>query len=91
MIALHHGTAPAFAGMVIDNFDEMLAQSSKQSLVYGIAVHTFLIGQSFRLRNFRRAPEHIVRHRDQVWIATSGAIPQHFIDHAPIRPETDYT
>lgn len=25
MITLHHGTAPAFADMVIDNFDEMLA------------------------------------------------------------------
>jgi allantoinase len=86
MIALHHGTAPAFADMVIDNFDEMLAQSSKQSLVYGIAIHTFLIGQPFRLRHFRRAMEHIARHRDRVWIATSGAIAQHFIQHAPIRP-----
>ena len=86
MIALHHGTAPAFADMVIDNFDEMLAQSSKQSLVYGIAVHAFLIGQPFRLRHFRRALEHIAKHRDKVWIATTGAIAQHFIDHAPIRP-----
>jgi allantoinase len=87
MIALHHGTAPAFADMIIDNFDEMLAQSARQSVVYGISVHTFLIGQPFRLRHFRRALEHIARHRDRVWIATSGAIAQHFTDHAPIRPE----
>ena len=86
MIALHHGTAPAFADMVIDNFDEMLEQSKSQSLVYGIAIHAFLIGQPFRLRHFRRALEHIAKHRDKVWIATSGDIAQHFIDHAPIKP-----
>ena len=86
MIALHHGTAPAFADMVINNFNEMLEQSKKQSLVYGIAIHAFLIGQPFRLRHFRRALEHIAEHRDKVWITTSGDIAQHFIDRAPIKP-----
>ncbi len=84
MIALHHGTAPAFADMVIDNFDEMLEQSKRQSLVYGIAIHAFLIGQPFRLRHFRRALEHIAKHRDKVWIATSGEIAQHYMDIAPV-------
>ena len=86
MIALHHGTAPAFADMVINNFNEMLEQSKKQSLIYGIAIHAFLIGQPFRLRHFRRALEHIAEHRDKVWITTSGDIAQHFIDRAPIKP-----
>jgi hypothetical protein len=65
MIALHHGTAPAFADMVIDNFDEMLAQSRKQPLVYGIALHDFLLGQPYRLKHLRRALDHIRRHADK--------------------------
>jgi len=80
MIALHHGTAPAFADMVVDNFDEMLRQSEKQSLVYGVSIHTFLLGQPFRIARFRRALEHIVRHRDRVWFTTPGEIARHYID-----------
>ena len=86
MIALHHGTAPAFADTIIDNFDEMLEQSVGQPLVYGIALHAFLVGQPFRLRHLRRALEHVCRHRDRVWFATTGQIAQHFADHAPIKP-----
>lgn len=33
MIAIHHGTAPAFAQMIMDNFDEMLDHSRSQPLV----------------------------------------------------------
>lgn len=78
-IALHHGSAADFADMIIDNFDEMLAQSRQQSLVFGISIHAFLIGQPFRLRHFRRALEHIARHRDRIWLTTTGAIADHFI------------
>jgi hypothetical protein len=87
MICLHHGTAPAFGDMIIDNFDEMLRQSANQSLVYGIALHAFIAGQPFRMVHLRRALEHICDRRDRVWFATTGTIAQHFIDHAPIRPE----
>lgn len=79
MIALHHGTAPAFADMVVDNFDEMLRQSEKQALVYGVSIHTFLLGQPFRITQLRRALQHLVGHRDQVWFTTPGEIAQHFI------------
>ncbi|MCI3206512.1 MULTISPECIES: polysaccharide deacetylase family protein [Pandoraea] len=78
-IALHHSSAADFTDMVIDNFDEMLSQSEQQSLVFGISIHAFLIGQPFRLRHFRRALEHIVRHRDRIWLTTTGAIADHFI------------
>jgi allantoinase len=77
-IALHHGSAQAFADAVIDNFDEMLDQSRSQSLVFGISIHTFLIGQPFRLRHFRRAMEHIAAHRDDVWLATTGEIAENY-------------
>jgi allantoinase len=86
MIALHHGTAPAFADTIIDTFDEMLAQSAEQPLVYGIALHAFLVGHPFRLRHLRRALEHVGRHREGVWLATTGQIAQHFAEHAPIKP-----
>jgi peptidoglycan/xylan/chitin deacetylase (PgdA/CDA1 family) len=86
VIALHHGTGPAFADTIIDTFDEMLAQSAGQPLVYGIALHAFLVGQPFRLRHLRRALEHIVRQPDRIWLATTGQIAAHFTTHAPIKP-----
>jgi allantoinase len=87
MICLHHGTAPAFGDMIIDNFDEMLRQSAKQPLVYGVALHAFIAGQPFRIVHLRRALEHLCRARDRVWFASTGAIAAHFAAHAPIEPE----
>ena len=78
MIALHHGTAPAFAEMVIDTLDEMIEQSVRQPLVCGITVHTFIVGQPFRLRRFRAALEHIAGHADRIWLATPGEIAAHY-------------
>jgi hypothetical protein len=86
MIAIHHGTATAFADMIVDTFDEMLAQSAGPSLVYGIALHAFLVGQPYRLRHLRRALEHIARHRNRVWLATTGQIAGHFAERVPIKP-----
>ncbi len=78
---LSHGTAPAFAQMIMDNFDEMLEHSRSQPLVFGIALHAFLVGQPFRLRYLRRALEHVVSHRQEIWLATSGAIARSFAEH----------
>jgi hypothetical protein len=64
--------------MIIDQFDEMLEQSRTQPLVMGIALHAMIAGQPFRLRQLRRAFEHLARHREAVWITTAGAIAQHF-------------
>ncbi len=35
-------------------------------------MHPFIIGQPFRLRAFRDAIRHIVRHCDRLWITTPG-------------------
>jgi allantoinase len=86
MIALHHGTAAAFADMVIDNFDEMLRQSRKQAPVYGVALHAFLLGQPYRLKHLRRALEHLCRHADEAWLTTTGAIAEYFAEHVAKRP-----
>ena len=83
MIALHHGTAEAFADMIIANHDEMLRQSHRQPLVYGIALHAFIMGQPFRIKALRRAFEHITRPNETTWFATTGAIADHFVAHGP--------
>ena len=67
-----------FSGMIIDQFDEMLEQSRQQPLVMGIALHSMIVGQPFRLRQLRRAFEHLDRHRDDCWLCTAGDIARAF-------------
>jgi len=83
MIALHHGTAEAFADVIVANFDEMQRQSRRQSLVYGIALHAFIMGQPFRIQALRRAFEHLRKADEGTWFATTGAIADHFIATVP--------
>jgi len=77
-IVVRRASAREFTDMIVDQFDEMLAQSTQQPLVMGIALHAYVAGQPFRLRHLRRAFEHIAQHRDRVWLATSGQIARHF-------------
>jgi hypothetical protein len=72
-------SAAEFSDMVIDQFDEILEQSRQQAqpLVMGIALHSMIVGQPFRLRQLRRAFAHLARHRDAVWITTAGEIARH--------------
>lgn len=69
----------AFADMVIDNFDEMLLQSRQQSLVMGIALHPYIVGQPYRLRHLRRALQHIAAAQSSgdIWVTTPGQICAH--------------
>lgn len=77
MIAFHHGTAGAFADMVIDTLDELVEQSAHQPLVCGIVTHSFIVGQPFRLRRFRKAVEHLLG-LPNVWLTTPGEIAEHY-------------
>jgi peptidoglycan/xylan/chitin deacetylase (PgdA/CDA1 family) len=67
-------SAAEFSDMVIDQFNEMLEQSRDTPLVMGIALHSMIAGQPFRLRQLRRAFAHLAQHRDEVWITTAGQI-----------------
>ncbi len=67
-IVARKDSGPAFADMIIDNFDEMLDQAEDQALVMGIALHPYLVGQPHRLRHLRRALQHITARRDQIWL-----------------------
>ena len=68
--------AEEFANMIIDCYDEMLAQSARQSLVMGIALHPYIVGQPHRLRQLRRALTHVVQ-SGKAWWTTPGAICDH--------------
>jgi allantoinase len=94
--------AEEFANMIIDCYDEMIAQAegvssksapgflapgaaavpgatgerSGQPLVMGIALHPYLVGQPHRLRQLRRALQHICAD-GRAWWTTPGAILDH--------------
>jgi peptidoglycan/xylan/chitin deacetylase (PgdA/CDA1 family) len=72
--------AAAFADMIVDHFDEMLEQSTEQPLVCGIALHPYIVGQPFRLRQLRRALAHVAAHRQKIWLTSPGAIAEYFIN-----------
>jgi len=79
MIMARQLDAKDFAQMIIDQMDEMLQQSSRQSLVMGIALHPYIVGQPYRLKHLRRALQHVAQARDagQIWLTTPGAIHAH--------------
>jgi allantoinase len=62
-----------FADLIVDNFDEMMEQSRAQPLVMGIALHSYIVGQPYRLRHLRRALQHIVKEK-RAWFTTPGAM-----------------
>lgn len=79
-LPMMHGAkmAPAtWVDMVIDGFEEMLAQSAGQPLVFNLSVHPYLIAQPFRLRQFRRLLAHIKKKQNQLWLCRAGDIAAH--------------
>jgi peptidoglycan/xylan/chitin deacetylase (PgdA/CDA1 family) len=76
-IVARKDSAAEFADMIIANFDEMLEQSAAQPLVMGIALHPYIVGQPYRLRELRRALQHICARRSRAWPTTAGAIAKH--------------
>jgi peptidoglycan/xylan/chitin deacetylase (PgdA/CDA1 family) len=76
MIVARQMGAAEFADLIIGNYEEMLAQSERQPLVMGIALHPYVVGQPYRLRELRRALARIVSD-GRAWLATPGAILDH--------------
>lgn len=66
-----------YCDSLIDQFDELLEESARRPLVMSVVLHSFILGQPYRLRQFRRVIEHIVSHRNQVWLTTPGSICSH--------------
>ena len=76
-IIWYHYTSQEFADLIVDQFDEMLAQSARQPLVCPISLHPFVFGRPYRIRRLRRALQHILEHRDRIWLTRPGEICAH--------------
>ena len=76
-------TAAEFADMMIDHFTEHLRAAAKYPAVCAFSLHHFIMGQPYRLHQLRRALEHIVRQRDEIWLTTPGQIARHYMSLAP--------
>ena len=74
-------TADDFTRMVTTHFDEQLRQSSRQPLVFSLALHTFVSGQPYRFAGLRDILLHILNHPDagRVWFTRPGAIYDHVV------------
>jgi peptidoglycan/xylan/chitin deacetylase (PgdA/CDA1 family) len=72
-------TAAEFTEMTIGHFEEQLRQSRNQPLVFSLALHTFVVGQPYRLAGLRDILRHIVNHpeADRVWFTRPRDIAAH--------------
>lgn len=70
-------TPQQYADLLIDQFDEMLAQSRTAPLVFCLSFHPYFAGHAFRLKQLRRVYQHIRSHGDKVWLARTGEIADH--------------
>jgi allantoinase len=77
-VVYRRNTAAEYEEMLIDNFDEMLRRSEDAPLVYALSIHTFILGQPFRLSRFRRALQHMLKAGDAVWFALPKQIAAHY-------------
>ena len=69
-IVWYRYTSSEFTDMLIDNFDEMLEQTQRDGhpLVCPISLHPFVVGRPYRIRQLRRALEHILKYKDCIWL-----------------------
>jgi allantoinase len=77
-------SATEFAGMIINQFDEMIATSGDEPLVMSVILHSFISGQPFRLRALRRAVEHILKNAEEAWITQPGKIAKYYAERVPM-------
>src|SRR5476649_2497762 len=57
-LALRDHTGRELADMIVDQFEELLERSERQTLVFALSLHGFIVGQPFRLRPLRQAIKH---------------------------------
>lgn len=77
-VVYRRNTGAEYADMLVDNFDELLKRSEDAPLVFAISLHTFILGQPFRLARFRQALQHMLRHMDAVWFTKPQEIAAHY-------------
>jgi allantoinase len=83
MMHRYQVTPEQYADILIDQFDEMLAQSKSAPVVFCLSFHPYFAGHAFRLRQLRRVYQHIRAHANEVWFARTGEISRHVLGLAP--------
>lgn len=72
-------TSDDFTRMVTAHFDEQMRQCDNQPLIFSLAMHTFVVGQPYRLAGLRDILTHIVNHPDaeKIWFCRPRDIYEH--------------
>ncbi len=68
-----------FYHAVVDQFDQLYADSAESGRVMALALHPFVIGQPFRHKHLEMALEYIASH-EGVWLTTSDDIAANYTD-----------
>jgi allantoinase len=71
-------TAREYADMLVDQFDEMKRRSETTPLVFGMSLHTFIVGQPFRIVHLRRALQHMLANSEGVWWTLPRALSTYY-------------
>lgn len=71
-------TARDFADMSIDHVDEHIRGASQFATVCVISLHSFIVGQPFRLAHLRRVFAHMASLRDRIWLTRPGEIAKYY-------------
>ena len=74
IFAMQGQTGAQWAEAICDQFDQLLAEGADRPRVMSFGVHPFLTGQPYRARHFVTALEHMTKHGDDVWFATTDEI-----------------
>lgn len=77
-VVYRRNTGSEYEEMLVDNYDELLRTSQDYPLVFAISIHTFILGQPYRLARFRRALKHILGDCERVWIAKPKDIASYY-------------
>lgn len=70
-------TGPQFRDAVIDQFDQLRADSADGGRVMALCLHPFVVNQPFRHKYLVQALEHVAAHSD-VWFTTTDEIAEHY-------------
>lgn len=71
-------TGEEFYRTVVDQFDQLYADSATSGRVMALALHPFVTGQAFRAKYLDKVLAYIASH-DGVWLTTSDEIAEHFL------------
>jgi peptidoglycan/xylan/chitin deacetylase (PgdA/CDA1 family) len=71
-------TASGYADTIIDQFDELMRVSRDQPVVFPISLHTFVMGQPYRMAQLRRALDHIMARRNEIWVTRPVDVARYF-------------